>query len=1406
MEQCQALNHRLEPCTSLVAAADKKFCPKHYKVCYDTYISYKRSNAELDSLRNNLPSYFNPPIITIENGNYHGLKLNDLNVIHEYLHRRHALLDKVIRARMLHSTRFFSWTLHDQSTEPDGHAKYVEYLKTDKNSTLRALQNLLARIDEVTWENEQWYAWVKEQQQLEAVLEDEELRKVKDENKLYQQHLKAVKIFLSKSHRKQEERKNEDIEEIWEMTMTTRFGSNKETWDLVEAALAEERADCIEMIKLFLWLADEDQNPKPLVVPPVNLLEHFHLSSTAASQKDEVSQRDETSRKEHTDQQEEAAQEGKKNNPRGKKAGEKSASKEPHLVASCSKSDSKGHSNLPGKDDPAKSAVPIPKDSIESRHDMQKRLESGVRSHCGYKDVPPMRPDQVEEELANVQQIKKLLFCRHLLSHGSLFRIAVKAMSIEEFLANKDLEVSELQSLCLRLVNPSFEEIRDACADFHRVNDSAPSGAENQLDSTGKDVTTKVSHGRKDSNALNVPMKSPSLSQKQAAQKAKPKSAGAKTQLTVVGFSIWNHASERSMSRKAWLQFSILTTNCDFYTAIGLCRSWDEFSELSVLCTSDYFLSPTWWLWSAHEWNLGFGNWRKLGFIVFDAEKNAHERCFDTEKDQKQKKKNKQQQGYWILQTRSYIAAYVKRDDPYTQRLIEYLRLQPSLTQLLVRDAADGKIIISPIPDQLWLSREKKGSGLSSKQDWKVSKSLGPEFFALQASKRKWKFNFHEYYEVYVLDPIPGRDLKCEGGLEAMIGRALVHAYRIRSNLDYINSDKKILETLYRDSTTGRAMDKITAGCEISLWDESLEFKGKQTAFFESAYLKELDKQRQDGNGILCLSPWFTETDAEEESILSQHKLDSQHTWPVFPIQNDAEFLQALSLSQRDSQMLQSRVAGYFESFSKSQNPTFLAAVATEGFDTAMKVLSCWKRIGTDQETYNCCIRVLHQLRDKYTDSMIIMQYMLSVVKTAKSRDLEAKVFWALANYLMEFGQQALGLVLHVWTQIKFENSIEREAKVLTSNKIRAVNSVYKFQLHRAATLLDKSNQERFEAMQARVQLWTRKIIPISGHMVYCIELLERLTIRPLMDASRIRLVCECYASMIRFFHGPCWASFSNDYRIPLEKTYKDKAADNKLRTEQRERSLKHPVQRTGYVPENAIKARELYTDPLNQIYVERKDSPAADAVVRPVVATLYATGLIRPSQKYWDRGIGDVFGCAVSLTEPGLSSDFAIDYSVEHTEPVLCDLLQSARDFAKEYPKARFTILRVWSMAYLYPVAMALDISEKVVFADYQDRTWAFELLPKGPSFVMGLLDDNVGFLAKHLVSRLGPDAGKIVNRGDVVLVMAEDDGKCLVNSVVTSISLQYSGFLEVDLDNSFINVNLDFLIDMDPKYLGVN
>ncbi|CAO1600431.1 hypothetical protein XANCAGTX0491_004120 [Xanthoria calcicola] len=88
------------------------------------YRGYKNRNAQLDALDANIHPYWANSATPLANETFSAVDAEDtLRELPDHLAAKYALLDRVIRARKLHHSRFFSLNLDY------GHEQYLSTLK-----------------------------------------------------------------------------------------------------------------------------------------------------------------------------------------------------------------------------------------------------------------------------------------------------------------------------------------------------------------------------------------------------------------------------------------------------------------------------------------------------------------------------------------------------------------------------------------------------------------------------------------------------------------------------------------------------------------------------------------------------------------------------------------------------------------------------------------------------------------------------------------------------------------------------------------------------------------------------------------------------------------------------------------------------------------------------------------------------------------------------------------------------------------------------------------------------------------------------------------------------------------------------------------------------------------------------
>jgi hypothetical protein len=433
------------------------------------------------------------------------------------------------------------------------------------------------------------------------------------------------------------------------------------------------------------------------------------------------------------------------------------------------------------------------KNLIESREEMYDRLKNGSEYNhdevvgvmvAGTIENPVIATktitypdDEIEHLLAEISEIKHLLFCRLLLGHAALLPAALRANSVEDFFNDPEVTESALRDLCLKMERPGLQEIRDACADLFRSNDEEKNDMEDDDDAVD-DTKDDTSHPYDDMMVLKPKKPKGALPDKWLSkrEKARDKMPNMPTReeilggaegtivdfgeikddgkfhkkmirVKICGRTIWNYPSNNAMTRKGWLHFCIIAKDSSLYDAIALCRHWNEFFDLNILAVWHYFPGANWLNWVGSRYRQQM---LQLGFIMYF--ESVEPDAWDLTRRHQTGRGGSFRRSYAVLEARNFICAHIKRDDPVSRRFIQYLHMQSYRLLMLVRDAESGRILVKPPEEERWLIREKSGLGRATKGQWNVIKKIGPQFFEEMDRHRKWNFGFKEYYDIYLWD------------------------------------------------------------------------------------------------------------------------------------------------------------------------------------------------------------------------------------------------------------------------------------------------------------------------------------------------------------------------------------------------------------------------------------------------------------------------------------------------------------------------------------------------------------------------------------------------------------------------------------------------------------------------------
>ncbi|KAK0102680.1 hypothetical protein ONS95_006282 [Cadophora gregata] len=661
---------------------------------------------------------------------------------------------------------------------------------------------------------------------------------------------------------------------------------NEMDWDPIEDVLDDNRGSYIDLIQNFLWMAVLDDRVDDLVQQE---------NTPPATPAEEPPTPVETSQEPATPQPIKPSHSSKKAKAKKKKS--QTPSKKP--------SSPEAQSQKPDKT------------LIESKSEMYERLTQGVDFEssrvkgmriAGTIENPVITTktitfpeDETARLLSEISEIKNLLFCRLVLGHAALLPAALRANSVEEFLADEEVTASALRDLCLKMENPGLQETRDACADLFRADEEPE---EEDVDIVMADEGVKEADEYDD---IFKPKKGKGALPdkwlpKRDVKKAIPvmgapnvtydtmvcsteggavsfgkvednKTPRKKIRVKICGRSIWNYPSDKAMSRGGWLHFCIIAKDSDLHDAIKLCRHWDEFFELNILAIWGYFPGKKWAEWVR---NRGRQQMLQLGFIAYFETQDPDAKDLTIHRQQGGRR-GPNRRAHMVFEARNWICAHIKRDDQASRRFVQYLAMQRHRLLVLVRDAETGNLVLKPPEEERWLWRQKAGLGRASKNEWDVIKSVGPQFFEDMEKYRGWNFSFKEYYDVFVWDLEPG---ECFPVLYNTVQEMMFKALRCRKGADMYNLAAPILKTLYSDKITHRVRDIKPGENAMSIYDD---INQAETKFFYSKIEDDADMEVRrvyDEPDVFPPNLLYNEADVLEDAILFPEELAADKLSP----------------------------------------------------------------------------------------------------------------------------------------------------------------------------------------------------------------------------------------------------------------------------------------------------------------------------------------------------------------------------------------------------------------------------------------------------------------------------------------------------------------------------------------------
>ncbi|UZP45173.1 hypothetical protein NXS19_012985 [Fusarium pseudograminearum] len=1024
------------------------------------------------------------------------------------------------------------------------------------------------------------------------------------------------------------------------------------------------------------------------------------------------------------------------------------------------------------------------KNNIETEEEMRKRLSEGAKKnlenlsgmqivgtmenpHNTWDRTAPIPEDEIDTIIQDIREVKLYLFCRLILSQASLLPAALKAKNVQEFLDDNTVAESDLRDLCLKVAEPTLQDVRDAAADFARgdkpdeivsVDDDNDDDEETMGDLIKGD--RKYSHLHTHDWFTDRVMTYGEKKNKK--KKKKLKSSKSKSKVTICGKSIWNHASQNAMSRDGWFQFSVMAKDCDLKHAIQLCRNWSEFSDLTLLTIWQYFPASNWESWGSNRFTQQL---QQLGFFPyfadFEAETNTrHHQVGGRSAGRRQ---------HNMVEARNILVGNMKRNDPVTRRFIQYLLMRAGEVLVMVRDGKTGRVITAPPKEHLWTFRRKAGLGRAVKNDWDNILEMGPDFMKLTDTLREWRFGFNDYYDVYIWDLVPGED---HSEMYNRVVADLRNAWRISHPRQLYNHIEPLLRGLHRNNDTGHTR-QIKPGEDVeSIWDTMMDERS-QIKLFNVVGTKV--KEHSDADLEAATYMFYNKANEAEDAVLFPDELTRKN----FAFREIAN-----GISDIESGVLPST-----------------ARHLTKGLDA----------INLGKDPYKALRAVKDQ--EELTIWGLPNVWVTGLVQARKEKpDSKQK------HLLQKTG------LMGSHKNINFDMRMDTLEPMEMMERDRSFS--FKESFH--AGDLEPGYNAKYALLQKTLHamLHTAHSGP-TDWVWYIASILDWLDLRgdyepedyvldptaPWPHSFIVQDLVEAFAMMAMLFPGlevtKLVTMFVNSSQCEEFRNSGvfDVEDRNKVRPDRRTRTS-YKFREKGFWKE----WNEFCNEKTSVFWADRYPMEWS-LTVRPILAHLYKAGVIAPANVQPHPEV--VKGIVTAQTEPhrpgklDLFINFEDQYgNFSQTFPSSFvppsqwpEIVPRAQSFAKSHPSARFALLRTWSSPHYYPFMVSPASRHMTSFVDSFNRSWECKFVPKDMPGSEYSAHHTIGKrldLLKHKFGR------RVMNRGDLVLVMGEDEDDLFKYCTAVTLAIQTKPWLrEIDLWKSFINVDVDFIERMEEHWL---
>ncbi|PGH06359.1 hypothetical protein GX51_02369 [Blastomyces parvus] len=1369
--KCSALSLVDEkPCEALATSTNGLFCTFHSRQCHGLYMGYKTRNTKLDELRSCPPEQLAKRSAKLANDFFDDLgNESTLSEIHDHLLQTYRLLDRVIKARKLHHSHFYVQAMDY------GHQKYLDTLLQQKVTVATALERVTRRIAEVLYKKRKWFRWTTKCQEEEEKMRENEKKKIKREAALFRRQVKEVDRRMRELRIKEQKKQEDDfLQKLYE----ERLAQDVESWDPIEDVLDNERGTYISLIEHFLWLTEN------------------HTEGTGTENGAVLQQSDDTCDT-HTDtvllsiQEPDAAAPQKMppttaSKKKKKKGNPPTVAGVETVLSTGQKSTGKSDSNI---------------ENIESREQMGARLTEGMKLDGAVllmKGTPenpeitsdricPIPADEVDQLLDDIVEIKNYLFCRLLLGNAVLLPAALRSSTINDFFNDPNVTVHSLRDICLKLEQPGLQDIRDACADFARGNadsiEVSDSDEEEEPESDDDDDDDDDWVVRRSSRRHNIPDKWQSKREKNISTKREKRkktldAGGAgegqgsaidfgkldredcriqqKIRVKLCGRHIYNYPSTKAMSRGGWLHFSIIAKDCNFFRAVELCKSWEEFFELNILASYNYFPSPSWLLSTNHAMHSAL---LKMGFVPFCIESKASLLTLGQERTMGRGRNQAIREG------RNYICAQMRRSDPVTRRFLQYVSMQASRMMLVVRDGKTGKILVKPPDDSAWLFREKIGHRRGSQAPWKVIKRVDEAFFNEMERRRAFRLGFDDFYDVYIWSSTCGEPFEA---LYSGIIEMLYKSHRVTRPAQILGASAPYLKTVTKDPETYRIRD-IKPGEQAESVHDAYER--------EDTIFRFRTSKGKLGTGLPNQMK-YNEADALEDAILFPEEFTGEAT---------SNRMQAMRNNLTDFE--QGRIKNYVKRFaydlesdeeynSEDFNSDEYYSDNEEDEWTGSEISDS----GLNQSGNN---RLEESDQDKDRAGPKESDDGGDLPDSNPSNDLVDDFFEALekADGLLE----TFGPGPEDGNDMRFEfmEFLDRQkAKIFKEAWHRADLERNGFAQWNELLQIRSKADANIPYMIATVANWWKPLVFLGYH--------PRTHSRVQADARHASLVTSLFFPVGNVFFDNCPEGEELRKSVLFRPVERGQTLPDR-------RGYRCPTSRGNkFFEEFDELARKCQK---NQTHFLDEISPEWDAALRPKIAHLFKEGVICLCYEPVDQIPGQTFAARENDRPLDLFIDFRnmlheIHMPSGREDPAkisISFLRNKIKSHAALRPNARFSFLRVWSGSHFYPLMIGYDNRLWTSFIDEIGRAWSWRFIPKDMPFSDWSMHHN---LQQRLAPYMEVLHDKVVIKRDMVLILAEDEEELLLLTSAVAFAVQTQPWrLEVDYWKSFINVDSEFL-----------